>query len=105
MAMSREQYEERARIYSRIVAKAWADEAFKQRLLADPKATLQAEGLTYPEDAEVHVMESTNQRIYLPLPPKPVGLSIEELSEIAAGTAGTPPLPYDTTCSSPEPFP
>ncbi len=47
MAMCREQYEERAKAYSRIVAKAWEDEAFKQRLLADPKATLQAEGLMF----------------------------------------------------------
>ncbi len=59
MAMSREQYEERARVYSRIVAKAWADEAFKQRLLADPKATLVAEGLTFPEGDEVRVVEPT----------------------------------------------
>ncbi len=86
MAMSREQYEERARVYSRIVAKAWADEAFKQRLLADPKATLQAEGLTFPEGAEVRVTEPTDQLYYFPLPPKPAGLSIEELSGMAGGT-------------------
>ncbi len=85
MAMSREQYQERAKAYGRIVAKAWGDEDFKQRLLADPKATLQAEGLSFPEGAEVRVLESTDQRVYLPLLPKPAGLSIEALSGMAGG--------------------
>ncbi len=86
MAMSREQYEERAKVYSRIVAKAWEDETFKQRLLADPKATLQAEGLSFPEGAEVHAVETNDQLFYIPIPPKPTGLSTEELSGMAGGT-------------------
>ncbi len=86
MAMSREQREERLKTYTRLVAKAWEDEGFKQRLLADPKETLQAEGLSFPEGAEVHVMETNDRLFYLPLPPKPGGLSIEELSGIAGGT-------------------
>ncbi len=85
MAMSREQYEERLKAYGRIVAKAWDDEAFKQRLLADPKAALQAEGLTFPEDAEVRVVETNDRLYYLPLPPKPARLSAEELSQLAGG--------------------
>ncbi len=56
MAMSREPYEERAKAYNRIPAKAREDEAFKQRLVADPRATLQAEGRTFRERAEVHVV-------------------------------------------------
>ena len=86
MAVSREQREERLKAYGRIVAKAWEDAAFKQRLLADPKATLEAEGLSFPEDAEVHVMETNDRLFYLPLPPKPAGLSTEELSGITGGT-------------------
>ncbi len=93
MAMSREQYEERAQVYSRIVVKAWTDEAFKQRLLADPKATLQAEGLSFPEGAEVRAVENTDRLVYFPIPPKPAGLSTEQLSGMAGGvTVGT----YDT---------
>ncbi len=85
MAMSREQYEERLKTYGRIVAKAWSDEGFKQRLLADPKATLQAEGLPFPEDAEVQVVETNDRLFYFPLPSKPAGLSIEELSGMVGG--------------------
>ncbi len=85
MAMSREQYEERAQGFRRVVARAWSDAAFKQRLLADPKATLEAEGLPFPEGAEVHVVETNNQLYYLPLPPPPAGLSIEELSGVVGG--------------------
>ncbi len=86
MVMSREQYEERLKTYGRLVARAWEDEAFKQRLLADPKATLVAEGLTFPEGAEVRVVEPNDRLVYFPLPPKPEGLSPEELSSIAGGT-------------------
>ncbi len=85
MAMSREQYEERLKTYGRLVAKAWDDEGFKQRLLADPKAALQAEGLTFPDGAEVRVVEPTDQLVYFPLPPKPTGLSEEQLSGAAGG--------------------
>ncbi len=94
MAMSREQYEERVKAYGRVVAKAWDDEAFKQRLLADPKAALQAEGLTFPEGAEVHAVETHDRLFYFPIPPKPAGLSTEELSGMAGGAGG-----YDTYMS------
>ncbi len=85
MAMSREEYEERSKIYGRIVAKAWADEGFKQRLLTDPKATLQAEGLSFPEGAEVHAVETNDRLVYFPIPPKPTGLSTEQLSGMTGG--------------------
>ncbi len=48
MAMSREQRIESLKAHARVVAKAWEDEAFKQQLPADPKATLQAEGMAVP---------------------------------------------------------
>ncbi len=62
MTMSREQHEEQAKAYSRVVAKAWADKTFKQRLLADPKAVLQEEGISVPEGVEVRVVEETPHR-------------------------------------------
>ena len=36
---------EQDKTMSEVIAKCWADEGFKQRLLADPMATLKAEGL------------------------------------------------------------
>ncbi len=92
MELSQEQVNERVKAYSRVVARAWEDEGFKQRLLADPRAVLQAEGVTFPAGAEVRILESTNQLVYLPLPPKPAGLSAEELSGIAGG--GGPGILY-----------
>ncbi len=80
MAMSREQREEQAKAYGRIVAQAWEDESFKQRLLTAPKSTLQAEGLSFPEGAEVHAAETNDRLFYIPIPQKPAGLSEEQLS-------------------------
>ncbi|MGP0066543.1 MAG: nitrile hydratase subunit alpha [Isosphaeraceae bacterium] len=70
--------------WSRIIAKAWADDAFRDRLLADPKAVLLEHGFQTRRDvcvilAETPEMESTDEVIYLALPPRPDDLSEEEL--------------------------
>jgi hypothetical protein len=41
----------------KIIIKCWEDEAFKEMLLADPAATLAAEGVEVPEapQADAHV--------------------------------------------------
>ncbi len=88
MAMSQDVYKERLKAYGRVVARAWEDEAFKQRLLADPKATLEAEGVRFPAGAEVRAVEDTDRLFYVPIPPKPAGLSTEELNGVVGG-AGT----------------
>ncbi len=46
------------------------------RLLANPKATVQAEGLPFPEGADVHVVKTNDRLYYLPLPPKPAACGI-----------------------------
>ena len=40
--------EEQSKKMSKLVAKCWADEGFKQKVLADPAATLRAEGVELP---------------------------------------------------------
>ncbi len=87
MAMSREQREEQAKAYSRVVAKAWSDEGFKQRLLANPTEVLRAEGVPIPEGNEVRVVENTDRLTYLPLPARPDTLSDEQLDQVAGGEA------------------
>ena len=87
MAMSREQRDEQAKAYGRIVAKAWADEAFKQRLLADPAAVLKAEGLAVPEGVELRLVENTDKVVHLTLPAKPAELSDEQLDDVAGGAS------------------
>jgi hypothetical protein len=68
------------RLWSQIVARAWSDEEFKQRLLADPRAVLAENGLEVPEDIEVQMLEDTPTTRTFVLPPPPTDeLSDEEL--------------------------
>ncbi len=47
------------RIGARIVARAWSDPAFKQRLLDDATAAINAEGLTSPVGSDLIAVENT----------------------------------------------
>jgi hypothetical protein len=100
--------QESQRALSRLVAKAWLDEGFKERLLSNPAAVLEENGLTLPSGVEVRVNENTslesiknidanlnsNQVYEIPLPPKPAGLKDSQIqswangndSELAVGT-------------------
>jgi hypothetical protein len=52
--------------------KAWAEPAFKQSLLSDPKkAITEAFGIELPGDIDLKVVEETPALFYLTLPPKP----------------------------------
>ncbi len=83
--MSQEQHEERLKTSGRIVAKAWGNEGHKRRPLADPKGALQTEWPPFPESAEVDAVETNDRLVYLSLPPKPAGLSDEQLSSVTGG--------------------
>jgi len=72
----------------RVVAQAWRDEAFKQRLLANPQAALAEHGMTVPEGHEVRVVEATERVHYLVLPPRPGDVSDDQLDQIAGGFMG-----------------
>jgi len=50
------------------IARAWAGEAFKAALLADPKATLAQEGIALPEGITLKVVADTRGTM-------PIGLS------------------------------
>ncbi len=85
MAMSPDQ-QQQAKDYARVVAKAWQDDAFKQRLLANPRAVLEQEGLDLPAGVEVRLVENTDRLMYLNLPARPEGeLSIEQLDQATGG--------------------
>jgi hypothetical protein len=71
---------------SRIVAKAWADPAFKQRLLTNAALALKAEGIALPPGVQLRVVENTDAVWHLVLPAKPAGqLSDSDLEKIAGG--------------------
>jgi hypothetical protein len=57
--------------WGELVARAWADPAFKARLLADPAAVLKENGLPVPPDLKLQVVENTEQVVHLTLPPPP----------------------------------
>jgi Nitrile hydratase, alpha chain len=80
----------RKEIEEKIIAKAWQDNDFKQRLLSDPKHTLQEEGISLPDSIEVRVVEENANALYFVIPAQPSdieSLSAEELEAIAGGKA------------------
>ena len=72
---------EQQKQWAKIVAKAWADEDYKQRLMDDPAAILTEEGMTLSEGVEIKVVEATEKQAWIVLPPKPEGEKIEEGAE------------------------
>ena len=83
--------EERGKQYGQLIAKAWSDEGFKARLLANPKAAMAEVGMDAPEGVEIEVVESTQEKAYLFIPPKPpVGeLSDEDLDKVSGGAGAS----------------
>jgi hypothetical protein len=79
----------------RLIEKSLQDDAFRQRLIEDPKGILEEElGTRLPEEVRVVTMAETQDTIYLVLPATPmagdegVELSDRELESIAgAGDA------------------
>ena len=76
---------DQAKQYQQLIAKCWADDAFKQRLLADPAGTLKAEGLAVPEGVTVRVVESAAQDVTLVIPARQTELSDEALGDTVGG--------------------
>jgi len=71
--------------YQQLIAKCWADESFKQRILADPAETLKAEGIEVPEGVRMQVVENTAQVFTLVIPARPTNLSDAMLETVAGG--------------------
>ncbi|TWB15512.1 putative ribosomally synthesized peptide [Nitrospirillum amazonense] len=74
-----------ANTFNQIIAKAWADERFKNRLLGDPAAVLAAEGIDFPPGVTVSVVENTATHLNLILPIPPTDLSDDELDGLGGG--------------------
>jgi hypothetical protein len=81
----------RAEIDRRLINRSLEDEDFRQRLLDDPKGTMEQElGRRLPENVEVRVVEESTETIYLVLPSasrvgQGVELSDQELDAVAGG--------------------
>ncbi|MFZ2955984.1 MAG: NHLP leader peptide family RiPP precursor [Candidatus Ozemobacteraceae bacterium] len=62
-----------------MIAKVWADQTFKEKLIAEPRKVLEAEGIKVPEGVEVKVVEQTDKTIYFVIPKAEGGSVIEDL--------------------------
>ncbi len=69
----------------RIIARCWDDDAFKQKLKAEPIATLKAEGVPVPEGVSVSVADNSSKAWTLVIPERPEELGEEELEQVAGG--------------------
>jgi hypothetical protein len=78
---------DRNQLYTKIVEAAWRDEAFRQELLANPKAALKRLNVNLPDSVDVHVHEESGKALHLVLPRNPASskLSDEELDGVAGG--------------------
>jgi hypothetical protein len=64
-----------------LVARAWSDEALKERLIEDPQAVLEEFGIEAPDDVELRIVEDTDRVRHLVLPTSPTDdLEDEELT-------------------------
>jgi nitrile hydratase alpha subunit len=73
-------------IEAKLVARAWADESFRDRLKADPRAAVAEEtGVTVPESVAIEVLEETPDKAYLVIPSNRMAIADEDLT--AAGGA------------------
>jgi hypothetical protein len=73
--------------WAQVVARAWADDAFRKRLLTQTAAVLGEAGLVPPEGTQFKVVENTERLIHLVLPRAPGEgeLSEETLQAITGG--------------------
>ena len=72
--------------WGQVVAQAWSDDSYKQRLLTEPAAVMGERGLAPPAGKQVRVMEDTDDTVHVVLPVRPAQLSDEQLDQaVGAG--------------------
>jgi Nitrile hydratase, alpha chain len=76
----------RRELEAQIVARAWSDEAFRERLQADPRAAVaEVTGVVVPESIEIEVLEETPQKGYLVIPLNRVVIAEDQLDALSGG--------------------
>ncbi|MGH2588327.1 MAG: nitrile hydratase subunit alpha [Dehalococcoidia bacterium] len=60
---------EQSRRYGQMIARAWTEPAFKERLLAEPATVAREQGLEIPEGTSLRAIEIAPRETYLVLPP------------------------------------
>ena len=78
---------DRRDVEAKIVARAWADEGFRERLKADPRAAVAEEtGITVPASIAIEVLEETADKAYLVIPANRMAISDDDL-DLAGGNS------------------
>jgi hypothetical protein len=91
--------QESSKRIGQIIGKAWADDAFKQRLLTDTMAVLREEGIEVQPNVEVRAVEQTKNLVYLVIPQKPKPhFTDEKLLAIATSRMMAATQHCDTDC-------
>ena len=73
---------------AKVIARAWKDPQFKQKLLKNPKTALKEMGFEIPANIEVRVLEDKQNSFTFVLPPASAQtgeLSNDEIERIAGG--------------------
>lgn len=86
---------EHEKVYQQVIAKAWADDAFKEQLMVSPVAALKSMGLELRPDVQINVVEDSNEQFTLVIPQKPTELTEDQLESVAGGSA---PLQFTLFC-------
>jgi len=78
--------EETEHAVANVIARAWSDPSFKERLRTDTRAACVECGLNYPENVEVVFLEDTPTKRYVVLPQKPAdeNLGVQFVGGVAA---------------------
>jgi hypothetical protein len=75
----------------KVVTRCWEDEAFKERLLADPAGVLKAEGVGIPEGVTVDVVVDAENVRTLMIPCAPARELTDEVLDAVAAAGGCVP--------------
>ena len=87
--MNDEDLIEQRKAYGQIIARAWADAEFAERLRSDPRSVLAEHGVELPGEIDLKVVFAAPNEYYMIIPPKPEHeeLSDEQLDAVAGGGA------------------
>jgi len=82
-----------------VITRAWKEEDYKQKLLSNPKGTLEEAGIRFPANVglKVHLDTADSVNLVIPRNPAESELSDEALNAISGGSAGGDTC-AETTC-------
>jgi hypothetical protein len=75
-----------------IISRAWKDDAFRARLLADPASALEECGVEVPRDVHLYIHENSTAEMHVVIPGRPdeIDEAVEEDLTIDSGGCKLP---------------